>query len=129
MHMRNLICLFAALTVLANTACTTTTTWGGAEVAELEQAIKPGDRLSIVETDGSEYELLVESVSAMALVGERAYLGRVEVPMDRVASVEITKIAPVRTAGAIVGGSVLAVVAGALVVGAAMTGAMGPASY
>ena len=126
MTLRSLICLFAVATMLLNTACTTTSHYAGHEHETLQQSIKPGDRVRITELDGNEYELLVDSVTPASFVGERAYLGPVEVRFSEIMHVEQTKSAPAKTAGAIVGGTVLAVVAGAVIVAAAMSGDLAP---
>lgn len=121
-----LVGLFAAFTLLANTACTTTQSFEGARTAELVHTLSPGDKLRILEVDGSEYEFTIEAVSETSLVGERAYLGTVEVPLAQIHAAEITKLAPARTAGAVVGGTVLFAVVGAIVVAAAMGGTLAP---
>lgn len=127
MQARNLVCLLTVVgLLLSTTACTTTKTFDKPAAAALEQSLRKGDKLHIVETDGTEYELTVETVSAAVLIGERAYLGRVEIPIKRIRHAELTRIAPVRTAGAVVGGTVLVAVAGAVVIAAAMGGAFTP---
>ena len=127
MNRYRLIGLFAAFTLLSSTACTTTRSFEGPGIAELIQVVSPGDKLRIIETNGSEYELTVAEVRQTSLVGERAYLGTVEVPLARIQAAEISKPAPAKTAGVVVGGTVLFAVLGAVVVAAAMGGSLAPA--
>ena len=122
-----LIGLFAAFTLLATTACTTTRSFEGTGTGELMQTVSRGDKVQIIETDGSEYELTIAEVKQASLVGERAYLGTVEVPVARIHAAEIRNLAAAKTAGAVVGGTVLFAVVGALVVAAAMSGDLAPA--
>lgn len=126
--MRNatLIGLFAAFTLLSGTACTTTRTFEGTGTVDLVHTLSRGDKIRIIETDGSEYEFTIEAVTESSLIGERAYLGTLEVPLKRIQVAEITKLAPAKTAGAVVGGTVLIAVAGAIVVAAAMGGVLAP---
>jgi hypothetical protein len=121
-----LIGLLAAFTLLSTTACTTTRSFAGTGTAELVHSLSRGDKVRIIEVDGSEYDLTIEAVKEDALVGERAYLGTVEVALTRIHAAELTKLAPARTAGAVVGGTVLFAVVGAVVVAAAMGGAFAP---
>jgi len=114
MQTKYLISLFAVFALLCNTACTTTRTWDGRDTAALATSLRAGDTVNVVETDGSAYELTIESVGDEFLIGERPYLGRVEVPLHRIEAVEVTKVSPGKTAAAVVAVPVVVVLAAAL---------------
>ncbi len=123
-----LIGLFAAFTLLANTACTTTQSFEGARTAELVQVVRPGDTLRIIEVNASEYELVVDELGHSSLTGHHRYKGTMEVPLARIQAAEIIKPVPtaVRVAGVIVASVALyALIEGAL--GAAAFGIPSPA--
>jgi hypothetical protein len=122
----HLIGLFAAFTLLTSTACTTTQSFEGTGTAELVHTVSRGDTVRIIETDGSEYDFTIEEATATSLVGERPYLGTVEVPLTRIQAAEIRKLAPAKTAGAVVGGTLLFAIVGAVFVAAAMSGELAP---
>lgn len=121
-----LISLFAVFALLANSACTTTTGFERSDGELMQAKLKAGDTVRIVELSGSEYDLTIEEVTPNSLIGERPYLGRVEVPFSDMDSATLERIAPVKTAGAVVGGTVLVAVAGVILVAAALSGDMAP---
>ena len=122
MTSRYLTCLLAAVALLMNTACTTTKTYERPDAAALVTSLKAGDTVKIVETDGSAYELTIESASEKSLVGERPYLGRVDVPVHRIATVEVTKLAPGKTAAAVVAVPIVVVLGAAWLLAAGADG-------
>jgi hypothetical protein len=114
MQSKYLVGLFAAFALLSNTACTTTTTWEGRDTAALATSLAAGDTVNVIETDGSAYELTIESANERSLVGERPYLGRVEVPLHRIEAIEVTKVSPGKTAAAVVAVPIVVVLGAAL---------------
>ena len=122
MQSKYLIGLFAAFALLANTACTTTKTYDRPDAAALATTLKAGDTVNVVETDGSAYELTIESASEKSLVGERPYLGRVEVPMYRIEALEVTRVSPGKTAAAIVAVPIVVVLGAAWLLAAGADG-------
>ena len=114
MQKKHLVALFAAVALLTNSACTTTQTLEGRDTAAFATSLKAGDTVNVVETDRSAYELTIENVSDETLIGERPYLGRVEVPLHRIEAVEVTKVSPGKTAAAVVAVPIVVVLGAAL---------------
>ena len=91
-------------------ACTTTRTIDVRTPSALAEEIHPGDRVAITTRECQELRFEVVRVEGDMLVGATERVQR-----DEIAQLEVTRLNPLRTAGAAGGGTLLAVMVAGLV--------------